>query len=236
MARPTTAARLTAARSAVVAELTPRERLLRLGAAALSDAELVSVLLQDNSSEPAAALSQAVDLLRKVGGFPGFLRIDADSLRCLGLSRRQAAILASALELSRRLTRDELPRRLLLDDPEAVVRYAAARFRSPDQQILAALFLDPCCRLISDAEIFRGGLTGAAVEPGAVFRRALAASAASVIVLQTRCGGEPAPTAHDWAFTRRLVAAGKTLGVAVCDHLIVASAERWVSLRRREKQ
>ena len=81
-----------------------------------------------------------------------------------------------------------------------------------------------------------GGLTGAAVDLGAVFRRALAASAASVIVLHTRCGGEPAPTAHDWAFTRRLVAAGKTLGVAVFDHLIVASAERWVSLRRREQQ
>ena len=233
MARPFLVARLTAARSAVVAELTPRERLLRLSAAALSDAELLSVVLQIGSYD-APALGQAVDLLRRVGGFPGFLRIDADSLRCLGLSRRQAATLASALELSRRLTRDELPRRLLLDEPEAVARYAAACYRSPDQQILGALFLDPCCRLITDAGIFRGGLTGAAVDPGPIFRRALAASAASVVVLQTRCGGEPTPTAHDWAFTRRLVGAGKTLGVGICDHLIVASAERWVSLRRRK--
>jgi hypothetical protein len=69
---------------------------------------------------------------------------------------------------------------------------------------------------------------------GPIFRRALAASAASVVVLQTRCGGEPAPTAHDWAFTRRLVDAGKTLGIGLCDHLIVASAERWVSLQRRK--
>jgi DNA repair protein RadC len=233
MARASLAARPAAARSAVSAELTPRERLLRLGAAALSDAELVSVLLEDTSSET-AALDQAIDLLREIGGFPGFLRIDADSLRGLGLSRRKAAVLVSALELSHRLTRDELPRRPLLDDPEAVVRYAAARYRSPDQQILGALFLDPCCRLITDCEIFRGGLTGAAVEPGAVFRRALKASAAWVVVFQTRCGGEPAPTAHDWAFTRRLVDAGKTLGVGLCDHLIVASAERWVSLHRRD--
>ena len=59
---------------------------------------------------------------------------------------------------------------------------AAARYRSPDQQIFGAIFLDACCRLIADAEIFRGLLTAAAVEPGVVFRRALAASAASVIV------------------------------------------------------
>ena len=109
MARASLAARPVAARSAVSAELTPRERLLRLGAAALSDAELVSLLLQDSSSE-SAALGEAVELLRQIGGFPGFLRIDADSLRGLGLSRRKAAVLVSALELSRRLTRDELPR------------------------------------------------------------------------------------------------------------------------------
>ena len=109
MARASLAARPAAARSAVSAELTPRERLLRLGAAALSDAELVSLLLQDSSSE-SAALGEAVELLRQIGGFPGFLRIDADSLRGLGLSRRKAAVLVSALELSRRLTRDELPR------------------------------------------------------------------------------------------------------------------------------
>ena len=95
MARASVAARPAAARSAVSAELTPRERLLRLGAAALSDAELVSVLLQDTSSET-AALDQAIDLLREVGGFPGFLHIDAGTLRCLGLSRRLAAAEAEA--------------------------------------------------------------------------------------------------------------------------------------------
>ena len=98
-----------------------------------------------------------------------------------------------------------------------MARYVAARYRSADQQDFGALFLGPCYRLISDAEIFRGGLTAAAVGPGTVFRRALAASAAWVVVSQTRCGGEPAPTAEDWAFTQRLADAGTTLGVGVCD-------------------
>ena len=123
-------------------------------------------------------------------------------------------------------------RRPLLDDPEAVARYAAVHHRSPDQQVLGSLFLDPCCRLITDCEIFRGGLTGAAVDPGPLFRRALKASAAWVVVFQTR-STDPAPTADDWAFTRRLVEAGKILGIGIADHVIVASAERWISLHRQ---
>ncbi len=82
-------------------------------------------------------------------------------------------------------------------------------------------------------EIFRGALTAAAVEPRAVFRRALAASAASVIVFQTRTSGDPTPTRDDWAFTHRLVEAGELLGIRLDDHLIVANAEQWISLHRR---
>ncbi len=85
-----------------------------------------------------------------------------------------------------------------------------------------------------DAEIFRGALTASAVEPGVVFRRALAASAAVVIVFQIRPSGDPAPARTDWAFTRRLVEAGEILGIAVRDRLLVASAERWISLHRRQ--
>ncbi len=146
--------------------------------------------------------------------------------------------MASALELSRRLIHNELPHRPLLDRPGLVTRYAAARYRSPDQQVLGALFLDACCRLLGrpaplDSEIFRGTLTAAAVEPRAVFGRALAASAVFVIVFQTRTAPDPAPTRDDWLFTRRLVEAGEVLGIGVRDHLLVASAEQWVSLHRR---
>ncbi len=232
MASKTPVARPQAARSNLPAELTPRERLLRLGPAALSDAEVLSIVI-GNGSPAAPALDQAVNLLRELGGLPGFLRLKADNLQSLGLTPAKAAALASALELSRRLIRDELPRRPLLDRPGLVARYAAVCYRSPDQQILGVLLLDASCRLIGDAEIFRGVLTAAAVEPRAVFRRALAASAASVIVFQTRTSGDPAPTREDWAFTHHLVEAGEIVGIGVQDHLLVASAERWVSLHRR---
>ncbi len=237
MANQNPVTRPKAARSAVPAELNPRERLLSRGAAALSDAEVLSVILQ-NGSPAAPALDQAVELLRRIGGFPGFLRLGAGKLQALGLTPAKAAAVASALELSRRLVRNELPHRPLLDRPGLVARYAAAGYRSPDQQVLGALFLDACCRLPGrpaplDVEIFRGTLTTATVEPRAVFHRALAASAVFVIVFQTRTSGDPVPTRADWSFTHRLVEAGEILGIGVRDHLLVASAEQWVSLHRR---
>ena len=226
-----------AASSAVEADLTPRQRLLSCGASALSDAELLSVLLQPGSPR-ATALDQAVDLLEKLGGLPGFLRLDAGLLQTLGLTPTKAATVTAALELGRRLIRDQLLERPLLNNPQAVARYVAAHHGSADQQILGALFLDTRCRLIREvgpeqSEIFRGGLTGAAVEPRAIFSRALQASAAWVIIFQTRTCGNPEPTADDWDFTHRLVDAGKILGIGVGDHVVVASAERWVSLRRQ---
>ncbi len=138
---------------------------------------------------------------------------DASSSESLGLTPAKTASVASALELSRRLIRNELPHRPLLDDPSLVARHAAASYRSSDQQVLGAIFLDVNCRLISESEIFRGALTAAAVEPGVVFRRALAAKAAAVIVFQTRPSGDPVPTREDWSFTRRLLAAGEIVGV-----------------------
>ena len=232
MAKTTSATRPEAARSNLPAELSPRQRLLRLGAEALTDAELLSVLLRTGCPE-ALALGQAVDLLRQIGGFPGLLRIDAGSLRGLGLTPTKAAIVLSTVEMSRRLVRDEMSHRPLLGDPGAVARYTAIHHRSPDQRLYGAVFLDACCRLISTAEIFRGGQSGAAIEPAAVFRRALVASATSVIVFQTRAAGGAEPTVDDWAFTRSLVAAGRVVGIPLADHLIVASAERWVSLHRQ---
>ena len=88
MSSPASAARPGAARFNLPAELSPRERLLRRGAAALSDAELLSVVLLNGSSE-APALRQAVDLLREVGGFLGLLRLDARQRRALGFTPRQ---------------------------------------------------------------------------------------------------------------------------------------------------
>ncbi len=143
MASKTPVARPQAARSAVPAELPPRERLLRLGAAALTDAEVLAILLQ-NGCPAAPALDQAVELLRELGGLPGFLRLEAGNLQSLGLTPAKAAAVASALELSRRLIRNELPHRPLLDRPGLVARYAAARYRSPDQQVLGPLPAGPC--------------------------------------------------------------------------------------------
>lgn len=209
------------------AELSPRQRLTAKGPESLSDAELVSVLLRDGISHDAARL------LDELGGFVGFSSHDVRSLRRLGLTPTQATTLVSALELGRRVIRDELPRRRLCDHPRAIARYIAARYRCPDRQTVGALFLGLDDRLRSEAEIFQGTLTATKVELRPILRRALVASAGYVVVFQTRPCGDVEPTAGDWAFTHRLVAAGELLGIGIRDHLIVANADRWTSLVRR---
>ena len=101
------------------------------------------------------------------------------------------------------------------------------------QEVMGALYLDTRNRLLAEREIFRGTLNRAAVEPRPILRQGLALSAAGVILYHTHPSGDPAPSAEDLAFTRRIAEAGEVVGVRLVDHLIICPGERWVSLRQR---
>jgi DNA repair protein RadC len=210
----------------------PRERLLREGGAALSDGELLAVLLRTGCTG-ASALDLGRELLLVAGGLAGLATLDAASLQRRGLGAAKAAGLLAALELARRVARAELPDRLPLGDPEAVARYLLLRYSERDQEVMGALFLDVRNRLLGEAELFRGTLARAAVEPRAVLKQALLRSAAGVLLFHTHPSGDPSPSAEDLAFTRRMADAGELVGVRLLDHLVLGTGHRWVSLRRR---
>jgi DNA repair protein RadC len=210
----------------------PRERLLREGGAALADAELLAVLLRTGCTG-VSALDLARELLASAGGLAGLATVDAASLRRRGLGAAKAASLLAALELARRVARAELPDRLPLAHPEAVARYLLLRYAERDQEVMGALFLDVRNRLLGEAELFRGTLARAAVEPRAILKQALLRSAAAVLLFHTHPSGDPSPSAEDLAFTRRVADAGELLGVRLLDHLVLGSGHRWVSLSRR---
>ncbi len=210
----------------------PRERLLREGGAALSDTELLAVLLR-TGCVGASALDLAQQLLTENGGLAGLVTLEADSFRRRGLGAAKQATLLAATELARRLARAELPQRLGLGHPEAVARYLLLRYADRDQEVMGALYLDIRNRLLGEAELFRGTLGRAAVEPRAILKQGLVRSAAGFVVFHTHPSGDPSPSPEDLAFTRRLSDAGELLGVRLLDHLILGSASRWVSLRRR---
>lgn len=210
----------------------PRERLLRSGSHALTDAELLAVLLR-TGRRGQSALEMAEELLAQRGGLIGLLASTRDSIQRPGLRQAKLSTLLAALELGRRLARARMAQRDLLDHPAAVASYLNLRYGSVDQEVMGALFLDIRNHLISDRELFRGTLGKALVEPRAILKEALLTSASGFILFHTHPSGNPAPSAEDLDFTERLAGAAELVGVKLLDHMILGNYGAWVSLKRR---
>ncbi len=210
----------------------PRERLLHFGGAALSDAELMAVLLR--TGRPGmSAIEMGQEVIAEQGGLAGLLHTDASRLRRRGLGDAKAATLLAAIELGRRLARVQMPRRELLERPENVATYLGLRYAQGDQEVMGALYLDVRNRLVGESDIYRGTLDRAVVEPRAILKEGLRRSASGFILFHTHPSGDPSPSIEDLTFTRRMAEAGDLLGMKLLDHMILGSAGRWVSLGRR---
>ena len=199
----------------------PLDRLERAGVEALSNAELVSLL----TDRP---LPQSHMLIRD--GLSAFARASWGSTS-IPVTRRQAARVVASLELGRRIAsiaHDGEP----VTDPGALARSLIARYSHHVQERLGAVYLDAKHRIIREREIFVGTLNSAIVSTRDVLRFALDDHAAAVIVFHNHPSGDPSPSAEDLLFTRKLVEAGKVLGVDVLDHLILGT-NRYVSLQQR---
>jgi DNA repair protein RadC len=210
----------------------PRERLVALGSGALSDAELVAVLLRIGY-EGVSALKLSGELLREHGGLSGLLGANPATLRRRGLGTAKAASLLAAVEIGRRLAREQLPAREPLRRPAEVARYLVLQYQQRDQEVMGALFLDVRHRLIGDQEVFRGTLHRAAVEPRGILKECLLRGAAGVVLFHTHPSGDPTPSSEDVLFTRRMAEAAAVVGIELVDHLVLGATGRWVSLRER---
>jgi len=125
------------------------------------------------------------------------------------------------------------PDLLPLGNPDAVARYLLLRYAERDQEVMGALFLDLRNRLLGEAELYRGTMARASVEPRAFLKQALLRSAAGILLFHTHPSGDPSPSAEDLAFTRRLSDAADLLGLRLLDHVVLGGGHRWVSLRKR---
>jgi DNA repair protein RadC len=210
----------------------PRERLLRNGSQALSDTELVAVVLRAGAVG-ASVLELAAELLRDAGGLAGLPAMAPGNLRRRGVGGAKAAALLAAVELGRRLARSEaLPDRQPLRAPAEVARFLALRYQRRDQEMMGALFLDARHRLMGECEVFRGTIDRAAVEPRQILKEGLLRDATGIVLFHTHPSGDPSPSAEDILFTRRMAAAGELVGVRLIDHLVLGNGGRWVSLRQ----
>jgi DNA repair protein RadC len=209
----------------------PRERLDTLGPGALSDAELLALLLR-TGGPGRAAQSLASDLLARHDGVAGLARTGPAELRqTAGIGPAKSASLLAALELGRRLATRRLRTGDAIRGPADVHRHFHARLRDAPHERFLVLLLDGRHRVLREVTASQGTLTASLVHPREVFRPALREAAAAVILVHNHPSGDPTPSREDREVTERLVQVGEILGVPVLDHVIVAE-RGYVSLRQ----
>jgi len=206
--------------------------MLRRGPEHLDDEELLAIVLGTGTVRR-PVLEMAHDLLAD-GGFPSLFARGAGDLRTLvnGIGPAKATRVAAILAIAARVTHDSLSKKNLLSDPCAVGHYLIQKLASESQEVMGGLLLDAKNRLVKDATLFRGTLTHAAVAPAPLFRQAILAGAAGVILYHNHPSGDPEPSPEDLATTKRFVAAGREIGIEVKDHVIVGRG-RWVSFHEK---
>lgn len=206
-------------------EARPREKLLARGPGALSDAELLALLLRTGIPGK-NALQMGEELLNKFRGVGGLLHTSAESLKSIkGIGPAKRAEIVAVLELARRALTEELKEKPLFDTPQAVRDYLQLQLGRREHEIFAVLFLDSQHRLIALEEMFRGTLTQTSVYPREVVIRALALNAASVVLAHNHPSGSTKPSRADETLTQTLKAALALVDVRVLDHFIVTSTQ-----------
>jgi DNA repair protein RadC len=199
----------------------PRERLLAQGPAALSDAELLAILLR-TGVRGTSAVDLARRLLAEHGGVRGLLTLPLGQLqKARGLGPARTAQLGAALELARRHYAQTMTRGPGLESPVQAAQYLRACLRDRPNEVFGCLFLDQRHRPIAFEEAFHGTIDHSAVHPRELVRRALAHNAAAVILAHNHPSGVAEPSAADVELTRKVGAALRLIDVRVLDHLIV---------------
>ncbi|MFN3882992.1 MAG: RadC family protein [Nitrincola lacisaponensis] len=203
----------------------PREKLLSLGAQALSDAELLAIFLRTGVAGK-SAVDLAREQLQHFGGLRPLLE-SSESAFCQapGLGRAKYAQLQAVLEMARRHLEAALIRDSVLDSPTAVRQYLSSRLRHQAREVFACLLLDNRHRVIRYEALFQGTLNAAAVYPREVVKLALQANAAAVILSHNHPSGVAEPSQADRQITERLREALALVDIRVLDHLVVGDTE-----------
>ena len=199
----------------------PREKLLQRGAQALSDVELLAVILR-TGRPGASALDVARDLLQRAGDLAGLMGLERDDLEAEpGLGPGKVAQLHAARELARRCAEQTLRGGDVMSSPERTRIFLQYHLGGRDREVFCCLFLDSQHRLLCCEDLFLGTPDGAAVYPREVAVRALRNRAAAVILAHNHPSGVAEPSVADRRITERLSAALGLLDIRVLDHIIV---------------
>ncbi len=210
----------------------PRERLARLGAQSLSNAELLAILLRVGiAGENAVQVGQR--LLQHFGGLSGLQRAPFEELCSQrGVGAAKAAQLKAAIELGRRLVLEAPGERPQITSPADAAALVLYEMSSLEQEHLRLILLDARNRVMDIVDVYKGSVTSSQVHIGELFKHAVRRNAVGIILVHNHPSGDPTPSPEDIAVTRQTIQAGRLLSIDVLDHLIIGQG-RWVSLKER---
>jgi DNA repair protein RadC len=199
----------------------PREKLLGLGAAALSEAELLAIVFR-TGRRGASAVDLAREALREFGSLRALLSAEVSEFcRHPGLGTARYTQLQAALELARRHYQEALQAGPGLNSPRDTRQFLVAQLRDRPYEVFCCLHLDNRHRLIAFDELFRGTIDGASVHPREVVRQALSRNAAAVIIAHNHPSGVAEPSQADELITQRLKDALALVDIRLLDHLVI---------------
>ena len=205
------------------AEDRPREKLLDKGADALTDTELLAIILRiGNASTKESAVDHARQLLNRFGGFKGIDEAGVTELSSIkGVGPAKIAQIKACLEIGRRLGNHRWQAGQALRSSEDVFRHFRDSLEKEKREMFYVVLLNNKNKKIRDVKISEGSLTASLVHPREVFNPVIRESAAAVIFVHNHPSGDPAPSQEDIEITRRLKEVGDVMGVRVLDHVVV---------------
>lgn len=198
----------------------PRERLINCGAASLSDSELLAIILRIGSKQ-----ENVINLAQRILSQYNLKQLSqintAQLMKIHGIKESKAAQIAACFEIARRLevfSEDAKPK---IASPEDVYKRIYPKLREQKKEMFIELCLDTKNQIIKEDTISIGSLNANIVHPREVFKVALAESAAHIIVAHNHPSGDPTPSREDIEITKKLIEAGKIIGIDVLDHVII---------------
>lgn len=203
----------------------PYEKCEQKGAAALSDAELLSVLLRTGTKgENALALAERI---LYHAGETGILSIHQFSIerlmRIKGIGKVKAVQISCISELAKRLAKASVQDMLSFENPDSIARYYMEDLRHEKQEHMKLLMLNSKAKLIGENDISKGTVNASLITPRELFIEALQKNAVSIIILHNHPSGDPSPSREDKLITRRIQEAGALIGIELLDHIIIGN-------------
>lgn len=210
----------------------PREKLWSKGADALSNAELLAILLRTGTTQ-GSAVRLAEQLLVKYGGLAGLTTVEpAELSKVKGIGPAKAVSVAAVIALGQRLSSLSAAERPIIRSPQDVAQLVMAQLRYASKEKFMAILLSTKNHVLAQPVVSVGSLNASIVHPRELFREAIFHSAAAVILVHNHPSGDPTPSQEDIQLTKQLAAAGKLLDISVLDHVIIGDG-KYVSFKEK---